>query len=98
MQFSDVIIRARQIRAKYVELEKKRDGKEWSREQFMQGFLGDIEDLKSILNSTNIDSDKLGHELADCLWSLIILADKHNINLEGSFVKTMNDLERRLDQ
>ena len=96
MQFNEIIHRAKQIREKYAALEKKRDGKEWTREQILQGFLGDVEDLKIILTSENIDDTKLVHELSDCLWSIIILADKYNIDLEASFMKTMDELDNRI--
>lgn len=43
----------------------------------------------------NID-EKLGHELADCLWSILVIADKYDINLENEFLKTMDDLEKRI--
>jgi len=36
---------------------------------------------------------KLAHELADCLWSVIVLADGHGIDLEKAFLNTMDDLE-----
>ena len=40
--------------------------------------------------------EKLEHELADCLWSVIILADLHEIDLEKSFVATMDELQRQI--
>ena len=40
--------------------------------------------------------DKLEHELADCLWSVLVLADKYNIDLEKSFLKTMKGLEIKI--
>ena len=98
MEFSELITRARLIREKYTKLERKKEGKEWSKEQLMQGFIGDVEDLKNILTAPNIDKNNLGHELSDCLWSIIILADKYGINLEMSFEKTMTELEKRLDE
>lgn len=97
MKFEEIIQRAKQIREKYAELEKKRDGKEWTKEQLMQGFLKDVSDLKTILTSQKVDESKLGHELADCLWSIIILAEKYNINLEETFIRTMNELEEKLN-
>ncbi len=98
MQFSEIIHRAKQIRENYAELEKKQNGKEWTREQIMQGFIGDVEDLKTILSSEVINDAKLAHELSDCLWSIIILADKYNIDLEASFMKTMDELENRISK
>ncbi|MGC4072022.1 MAG: MazG nucleotide pyrophosphohydrolase domain-containing protein [Nibricoccus sp.] len=39
---------------------------------------------------------RLAHELADCLWSVLVLADAHGINLENAFHDTMNSLETKL--
>ena len=44
----------------------------------------------------NVDS-KLAHELSDCLWSVLVLASKYNINLETEFMKTMDELDSRID-
>ena len=38
----------------------------------------------------------LAHELSDCLWSVLVLADKYGVNLEASFLKTMDQLEKRI--
>lgn len=97
MEFTQLIQRAKQIREKYSELENKKFGKEWTKEQLMQGFVKDVEDLKEILSSQEINNDKLSHELSDCLWSIIILADKYGVDLERSFIKTMNDLDKKID-
>jgi len=43
----------------------------------------------------NIDK-KLAHELADCLWSIIILADELSIDLESEFLTTMEELQKRI--
>jgi NTP pyrophosphatase (non-canonical NTP hydrolase) len=43
------------------------------------------------------DADaRLTHELADCLWSILVLAQSYGIDLEQVFLKTMEDLERAL--
>jgi NTP pyrophosphatase (non-canonical NTP hydrolase) len=39
----------------------------------------------------------LGHELADCLWSIIILASELDIDLEANFLATMEKLNRHID-
>ena len=39
---------------------------------------------------------KLTHELADCLWSVLVLADKYKIDLASEFMSTMDDLEKRI--
>lgn len=40
--------------------------------------------------------EKLEHELADCLWSVIVLSNLHGIDLESSFMETMDRLEEHL--
>jgi NTP pyrophosphatase (non-canonical NTP hydrolase) len=42
------------------------------------------------------DRSKLGHELADCLWSVLVLSDLYGIDLEEAFLHTMDDLERQI--
>ena len=42
--------------------------------------------------------NNLSHELADCLWAILILADKLQINLVDAFDKTMGELEARLQR
>jgi len=40
--------------------------------------------------------EKLGHELVDCLWSIIVLAESHDVDIEKLFVQTMDQLEKHL--
>ncbi len=102
MEFTHLQEKAREVRAKYALLEKRR-GKEWSREDIVRGFIGDVGDLAKLtmaedgLRSIENSSVKLSHELADCLWSLVIISDLYGINLEEAFVKTMNELGQRVD-
>ena len=41
--------------------------------------------------------NKLAHELSDCLWSILVLAKKYDADLEASFLKTMDDLEKKIE-
>jgi NTP pyrophosphatase (non-canonical NTP hydrolase) len=102
MQFEEMRKRALEIREKYGELEIKKYGKVWGGRELMEGFVGDVGDLMKLImvkegvRKINGDIDqKLAHELADCLWSIIVLADKYDVDLEESFIKTMNELESR---
>ena len=36
---------------------------------------------------------KLAHELADCLWSILVLARRLDVDLERAFLETMGELE-----
>lgn len=102
MDFSKVIERAMEVRSFYSELEMKKYGKEWTTAQVAQGFVGDVGDLMKLVTSKegvreieNVD-EKLSHELSDCLWSVIILADEFKVDLEKSFISNMDLLEKRI--
>lgn len=68
----------------------------------MLGFVGDVGDLAKLIQANagirDIDDckAKLGHELSDCLWSIMVLANKCGIDLEAEFVKNTGGLEAHL--
>ncbi len=94
--------RALQVRRQYAAWEERRYGRAWTAEEVALGLVGDVGDLaKLILAESGVRAipearDKLAHELADCLWSLLVLADLHGVDLEQSFFGTMDVLERYL--
>ena len=104
MEFQTIIDRAMAIRKQYEAKEKQLYGSAWTSEEIALGFVGDVGDLAKLIVAENgkrniSDSKaKLEHELADCLWSIIVLAHQHGVDLETSFVNTMNELEKHLSE
>lgn len=104
MEFSALIQRALSIRKLYRDFEQQTYGASWTNEELALGFVGDVGDLVKLVMAqsgrrTIPDAQsKLAHELADCLWSVIVLADAHGVDLEEAFVQTMDDLEDYLKQ
>jgi NTP pyrophosphatase (non-canonical NTP hydrolase) len=104
MDFKQLQYKALQIRQKYSELEKEKYGKEWTREQIVQGLIGDVGDLVKIVMSKEGVRDmedvdkKLAHELSDCLWSILVIANKYGVDIEKSFLETMDELEVRISK
>lgn len=102
MHFSELSERALQIREQFAAAERARAGRPWTREEVMQGFVGDVGDLMKLVMAksgvrTIPDHDsKLAHELSDCLWSILVLAKLYEVDLEKEFLRTMDDLERKL--
>lgn len=102
MDFQQLNKRALEIRALYSKTEKAKYGREWSMEEIALGLVGDVGDLaklilaKSGVRETEDVNKKLTHELADCLWSLLVLAHINNIDLEQGFVDAMHRLEQEL--
>jgi NTP pyrophosphatase (non-canonical NTP hydrolase) len=62
--------------------------------------VGDVGDLAKLIQAANgvrnipDVNKKLAHELSDCLWSVIVVANLHGIDLEQAFMSTMDDLEQ----
>ena len=102
MEFEEMTKRALVIRNLYEQFEKKKFGRVWTDEEIALGFIGDVGDLMKLIQAQNqIRSipnyrEKLKHELADCLWSIIILANLYDVNLETAFIETMRELELSL--
>ncbi|MCB9816938.1 nucleotide pyrophosphohydrolase [Candidatus Nomurabacteria bacterium] len=104
MDYKTMQQQALQISNLYDMLNKKHAQKIWNEQDVMAGFVGDVGDLsKLILAKNNLRSkdnvdEALAHELSDCLWSLLVLADKLGIDLDQAFIKTMDSLEQKLTQ
>lgn len=102
MEFQTIINRALEIRKRYAAREKQLYGSAWTSEEIALGFVGDVGDLAKLITAENGKRNipnskaKLEHELADCLWSVIVLAQTHGVDLESSFINTMNELEKHL--
>lgn len=91
------------VREKYNKLNARDNGGAWDGDKLMAGFVGDVGDLSKIVmaksghrSMDNVD-EKLRHELSDCLWSVLVLANYYDIDLESQFVKSMDELETRVE-
>ena len=66
----------------------------------MLGFVGDIGDLAKLVMAQEGAREMPGgrealeHELADCLWSVLILAHHYHVNLGAAFTRTMEELDQ----
>lgn len=81
MPVTDMLTLARAVRSRYAEHEESRYGRHWSAEEVFLGLVGDVGDLAKLVQGkagvrpTDNLNDKIAHELADCLWAVIVLAD-----------------------
>lgn len=97
MDFQNIIDRALAIRKLYEDKERQLYGSPWTREEIALGFVGDVGDLAKLVMAENgkreieNSKEKLEHELADCLWSVIVLAKLHDVELEQSFLNTIDN-------
>jgi len=93
MEFKRLAERAAEIQRQYQEVGRSRYGRAWTDEEITLGFVGDVGDLVKLVQAKNgvrdsPDADtRLAHELADCLWSIMTLADAYRIDLERAFLR-----------
>ena len=98
MNFSDLEKSALQLNDLYEQLEVKRWGRVWTTQELALGFMGDVGDLAKLIQANagirDIDDckAKLGHELSDCLWSILVLANKCGIDLQAEFARNTRGL------
>lgn len=102
MEFQKLINRAMDLRSQYEKKETQLYGSPTTDKDIAQGFLGDVNNLVKLISAehskrdTANSTEKLGSQLSHCLWSVIVLAKMHNIDLEQSFMETMDRLENHL--
>lgn len=102
MDLAHLTARAMEVHAGFASAARAKNHRPWSREEIMQGFVGDVGDLMKLVMAKNglrpaddLDA-KLAHELADCLWSVLALAKLYEVDLEPAFLSTMNHIEAKL--
>jgi NTP pyrophosphatase (non-canonical NTP hydrolase) len=102
VEFQALIERALQIRAQYAELEQSRYGRSWENDEIALGFVGDVGDLAKLVIAQNgvraipEARERLAHELADCLWSIIVLAHNYGFDLEAVMLENLDALEKHI--
>ncbi|CAM5302714.1 MazG nucleotide pyrophosphohydrolase domain-containing protein [Streptomyces griseomycini] len=102
MDLDDLQRLAMRIHGSYDELNRRERGRVWTRSEFMLGFTGDVGDLAKLVMAEEGARENPGgraaleHELADCLWSVLILAHLHHVDLERAFTRTMTELEAKI--
>lgn len=103
MDIKQLTEKAMEIRRLYSDLEHKRIGRSWTNAEIAQGFAGDVGELMKVVmakeglrNGEDID-ESLKHELADCLWSVLVLAEQYEIDLEVAFIDMLGKLNERIE-
>ncbi|MFB7947993.1 MazG nucleotide pyrophosphohydrolase domain-containing protein [Kitasatospora phosalacinea] len=101
MELSEITERAMRVHALYDRLNAAQRGRTWERQDFVLGFAGDVGDLAKLTQAADgirpaPGGRDLGHELADCLWSVVVIARLYGVDLESAFTTTMADLEQSI--
>lgn len=90
------------IKKLYSEYEEKKFGRKWNKEELFIGLVSDMGDLSrlvlakdDIMKIKNLE-EKIGHEISDCLWGILVLANEYGIDVEKVFFQNMKVLEKRI--
>lgn len=102
MELQKLIHRALDLRTQYEKKERQLYGAPSTDEDIAKGFQGDVNNLVKLVMAQHgkgaiaNSKEKLGPQLSHCLWSVLVLANMYNVDLEQSFMETMDKLENHL--
>jgi hypothetical protein len=103
MEFRDAVARSLQIRKAYHQLEIKHHGSEWTIEEDALAFLTDAGLVGRLTMSCQGrwpteggSGPKLEHKLGECIWWLIVLAERMDIDVEKAFGAFLTKTESQL--
>jgi hypothetical protein len=103
MELSTATERAMQIRGLYEQLEKRLHGTAWSPQEVFIGFGYDVGDLGRLVMASQDrwmhEGDlpkELGDKLSECLWWILVLAKRLDVDLDSAFTAKMEELDRDL--
>ena len=103
MTYDDLVKTVMDTRKRFESFERKNVGKTWGKEEILVGLVTDVGDLARLVlakegfRAAGTDIDKaMRHELADCFWAIIVLAEKYNINLEEALMEMSDDIRKKL--
>lgn len=94
--------RALELAKMYDRLNDARGQAIWTGKDLALGLMGDVGDLAKAVQSLAGDrtmSDprsRLEHEIVDCLWSILVLADRLEVDLQQAFEVNMTALEEKV--
>ncbi|WP_141502814.1 MazG-like protein [Paenibacillus luteus] len=103
MSFSEAVDRSVQIRKLYHQLERKHHEKEWTVEEDALAFLTDAGLVGRLTMSQQGRwtmkgeiMPELEHKLGECVWWLIILSERMNIDIADALDNFLSKTEKKL--
>jgi len=98
--FSSIVDRSKKLREAYHKLEMQHHGSEWTVEEDALAFLTDAGLVGRHTMSqqqrwpANNTKNELEHKLGECIWWLVILADRMNIDIKEATEKFLTKTEK----
>lgn len=102
MTFDEMISRSIKIKKLYASKNAADGHKNWTAGDYLAGMMKDMGDLSKLImvkeNLRSMDGDidaKLAHEIGDCFWSLVVIADELSIDPKVAFASMLREVEER---
>lgn len=103
MLFSEAVSRSQKIREIFHRLELKHHGSEWTTEEDALAFLTDAGLVGRLTMAHQgrwpVEKEKahdLEHKLGECIWWLIVLAERMGIDAESALESFLTETEQQL--
>jgi hypothetical protein len=101
--FSEFVERSVQIRKNYHQLERELHKKKWTIEEDALAFLTDAGLIGRHIMAhegrwplKEYSASELKHKLAECIWWVIVMADRMDIDIQDSFENFLSKTEQQL--
>jgi len=103
MTLNDFKALAAELRSSYDAANETAGRRRWGALEYCQGLACDVGDLtkllmiQSHLRTGTPDLSRIEHELSDCLWSILTIAEAVDVDLERAFLQTMREVKSKID-
>jgi NTP pyrophosphatase (non-canonical NTP hydrolase) len=105
LQVDEATETAVRVRALYHQLEERLEGGRWSPKDDVLGLVNDIGTLSRLVMATEgrwiPDGDlpsQLSTKLAECLWWVLVLSDRLDVDITEAFAANMARIEAGLEE
>lgn len=103
MNLKEIKEKSIKIREKYHKLEKKYHNSEWTIEEDALAFLTDAGIVGRLTMANqgrwpDENSEKLDEKIGECIWWLVVLAERMNLNVEDCLEKFFDSKKNMLEK
>lgn len=103
MELTEASDLARRVRALYHQIEEHHEGRPWSTKDDTLGLVNDVGALSRLVMATEgqwlPDGDVpalLRGKLAECLWWVLVLADRLDVDIADAYESKLGEIEAQL--
>lgn len=90
--------RALEVRRKYDQLERDKNRQPWDAAKVAKDLRKDVLELVALLEEPKRRERQISRELGECLWRILLIARKLDIDIERAFWTQMGNLEQAAEE